>query len=118
MKNTTVTGRKRKVDYDEVLAYVAANPAMFQSEVAAHFGISQCRVSHICIAAGGKGTRRGRPVRAKDNLTDLENEWEAILHQHGLGMERGLRLNNERILYGYDPLMGSPTDASATFAAN
>jgi hypothetical protein len=116
MTTTTVKGRKRKVNYDEVVAYVAANPTLRQSEIAAHFTISQCRVSHICSAAGVQVIRKGRPIKSDPSLTTQQNEWEAILHAHGLGMERGLRLKGQRILYGYDPVMQRKSDASATSA--
>ena len=112
--STMPKGRKRKADYDEVVAYVAANPIMHQSEVATHFGISQCRVSHILAACGVQGIRRGRPLKAKPGQTSEQAQWETILHNAGLGMERGLRLHNQRILYGYDPLKQSHNDDSAT----
>jgi hypothetical protein len=111
---TTVPGRKRQIDHAAVLTYVAEHPTALQAEVATQFGISQCRVSQICLAAGVQGKRRGRPIKPKANLSPEENEWEAILHAHGLGMERGLRIRNQRILYGYDPLRQSTSDHSST----
>lgn len=113
MKKVT-KGRKRKTNYTEVVAYVAANQTMRQGEVAAHFGISQCRVSHILAACGVPRPRRGRPLKARPGQTSEQVKWETILHDAGLGMDRGLRLHNQRILYGFDPLKEGQTDTSAT----
>ncbi len=111
-------GRKRKADYDEVVAYAAANPSLYQAQVAAHFGISPCRVCHILTARGVRGVNRGRALKTKPGHTSEQAQWEAILHDAGLGMERGLRLHNQRILYGYDPLKQRNVDGSATRHSN
>ncbi len=112
--NQPAKSSTRKADYAEVVAYATANPTMYQVAVATHFGISQCRVSHILTAAGIHGINRGRAPQPKPGHTNEQNEWEAILHGYGLGMERGLRLHSQRIVYGMDPHRMSQSATSAT----
>jgi hypothetical protein len=107
-------GRKRTVKYERVVAYAAAHAELSQSDVATHFKITQSRVSYILRAAGVEQIHRGRPISQAPNQTDEQHHWEQILHNAGLGMERGLRLRNQRILYGYDPLRTTREDTSAT----
>ncbi len=113
-KEHSIRGRKRCVDHDAVVAYAKANPSMYQADIAAHFGTSQSRVSCILRSAGVGGIQRGRPLKRRPGQDDEQYRWEQILHEHGLGMERGGRLNNERLLYGYDPRLGRFGDSSAT----
>lgn len=77
---------------------------MLQSEIGLHFGLTQSRISHILRAAGHSRHKHGRPVLRKPNESELQHEWEKILSKSGLGMDRGLRINNKRILYGPNPL--------------
>jgi hypothetical protein len=110
----TIRGRKRTLSYEAVLAFATTNPTMLQSELAAHFEVSQSRISHILCKAGVHGVHVGRPLKQRSNQSTEEAKWEKVLHDAGLGMERGLRLKGQRILYGYDPLKESTQDGSAT----
>lgn len=107
-------GRKRKVNYEEVVSFAAEHPTMTQAEIAAHFSITQSRVSHILGASGVSTPRRGGPIQMKPSMTEDQFKWEKILHDCGLGMDRGLRVHNKRILYGYDTRKESLDDGSAT----
>jgi len=68
--------KKRKADYDKIIAFAKAHREMLQSEIAKHFGLSQCRISHILTAAGERRRRRGRTLKRKSGVTELQYEWE------------------------------------------
>ena len=110
----TKVGRKRKSNHGSVVAFAAANPGMRQSEIATRFGITQSRVSDILRAAGMKGVHRGRPLKPQAGQTTEAQQWENILHDACLGMDRGARIRGSRILYGYDHRKESFEDSSAT----
>jgi hypothetical protein len=110
----SIRGRKRKLSYEAILAFAAINPTMLQADIASHFATSQSRISHILREGGVNGIHTGRPLTPKPNQTAEEQKWEKILHDAGLGMDRGLRLHGERILYGYDTLKENQHDGSAT----
>ena len=107
-------GPRRKIDHQAVINFATANPTALQSEIAKHFGTTQSRVSAILRSNGIKGIARGHAPKPKPNLTDEQNQWERILHDAGLGMERGMRLNRKRILYGFDVRKEGLDDGSAT----
>jgi hypothetical protein len=107
-------GRKRTLDYQQILIFVAANPTMLHADIAARFKTTKRTICRILCGDGIVGLRRGRPIKLKPGQSDLEYEWEKSLHDAGLGMDRGLRLGSQRILYGYDPRKESPDDDSAT----
>jgi hypothetical protein len=109
-----VRGRKRKVQHDAVVKYAKLHPDMFQTDIAAYFGVTQALVSMILRKAGVSGGWIGRPLKRKSGETEEEHEWEKKLHDAGLGMERGTRINKQRVLYGYDPLKESREHESAT----
>jgi hypothetical protein len=113
-------GRPRSHNYAEIVAYVVKNPELSQSAIAKHFGLTQSQVSRILRISGVEvdpHQRRGRSVVRKSGQTDLEHKWESILHQAGLGMDRGLRLHGQRIYYGFDPKKTTYNDRSATLVA-
>ena len=107
-------GRKSKLNPDAVLKFAVSNPSMRQCEIAAHFGVSQSRVSHILREGGVLALHPGRPIKQRPEQTSEQYEWEKLLHEVGLGMDRGLRLHGKRILYGYDTAKEAPSDNSAT----
>jgi hypothetical protein len=111
-------GRKRKLSYEAVIAFAAANPTMIQAEIANAFATTQSRISHILREGGIHGVHSGRPLKQRPGQSDEEYKWEQILHDAGLGMDRGLRLQNQRILYGYDAAKAALDDSSATCNAN
>jgi len=86
-------GQKRTIDYDAVHTYAMANPTLSQGAIATHFGITQSQASKIMRSAGLHRVR-GRKPKGDD--------WEQRLHDAGLGMDRGLRVGNDRIFYGQD----------------
>jgi hypothetical protein len=86
-------GQKRTIDYDAVHTYAMANPTLTQDALAAHFGTSQSAISKALCQAGLHRVR-GRKPKGDD--------WEQRLHDAGLGMDRGLRVGNDRIFYGQD----------------
>src|SRR5258707_11727161 len=96
-------GKRPKVSHAIVAAYADKHPEMLQADIGRHFGLTQSRVSHILRAAGQRRRKHGRPVERKESQSQLEHDWEKVLHAAGLGMDRGLRINNIRILYGEDP---------------
>ena len=115
-----VKGRPRTHNYAEIVAYAAQNPELSQSALAKHFRITQSMVSRIMRVSGvevDQHQRRGRSIVRKPGQTDLEHEWETILHQAGLGMDRGLRIHGHRIWYGFDPIKATCNDRSATLVA-
>jgi hypothetical protein len=87
-------GQKRQIDYDAVLDYSTQHPTLSQGAIASHFGITQSQASKIMRSAGLHRVRGRKPKRATD--------WELILHNAGLSMDRGLRVGNDRIYYGQD----------------
>jgi hypothetical protein len=108
-------GRKRSISHQMVLVYAKKHPDSLQSEIGAHFGISQRSVSRILQQNGqNRGLYRGRPLERKRSQSEDEHYWEKKLHDAGLGMDRGLRLDNQRIFYGYDPAKEESGDESAT----
>ena len=107
-------GRTRTISHSAIVDFAKANPTMVQKEIAAMFATSQSRVSTILGAVGIRGIKRGAPLKPKAWQTSEESQWEKVLHDAGLGMERGLRLKGKRILYGFDPNKESFDDFSAT----
>lgn len=107
-------GCTREIDHKAVVAYAAANPTMFQVDIAAHFGISQGQVSRILRAAGIQGYQRGKALKQKPGQTSEEFAWEKILQNCGLGIERGMRIHGKRIIYGFDSLKETVDNSSAT----
>ena len=108
-------GRKRTIKHELVVKYALAHPTLYQSAIAKYFHTTQSRISHILREAGlNRRIYRGRPPSKKSNQTNDQYYWEKILHDLGLGMDAGLRLNNKRVLYGYDPLKESREDESIT----
>lgn len=97
-------GKKQKVKHSVIVRYAKRHPELHQKEIGLHFGITQSRVSAILRAAGEYRQKRGRPLVQKTTDSDLQHKWEQILHAAGLGMDRGLRINNQRIIYGPNPL--------------
>jgi hypothetical protein len=87
---------------------------MLQADIAAHFKTSQSRISAILRDGGVQSVRPGRPLKPRPEQSTEAQKWEKILHDAGLGMDRGLRLHGERILYGYDPIKEALGDGSAT----
>lgn len=115
-----VKGRPRSHNYTEIVAHAAKNPELSQSAIAKHFGVTQSMVSRIFRVSGVKvdqHQRRGRSLVRKPGQTELEHTWESILHQAGLGMDRGLRIHGQRIFYGFEPLKATCNDRSATLTA-
>jgi hypothetical protein len=108
--------RKRKVNHKAVVKYAQKHPEAVQVAIGKHFGITQGSVGRILRAAGQTNPHRGICRRSKPNPGEskLEFEWEQRLCGLGLGMDRGLRLNRGRILYGYDPAKEVQDDESAT----
>jgi hypothetical protein len=111
-------GRKRSVSYEAVIEYKQHHPDVFQSVIAKHFGLTQSTVGKILRAAGISGGYRGNRPKCKPGITDLQYQWEIILHDAGLGMDRGCKLNDQRIHYGYDPLRQEEDHSSATSDGN
>lgn len=106
-------GQRRKVSYKRVVTYTQRHPEARQLDIAEHFKVSQSRVSHILRTAGVSNCHRGK--RNGKGLNESEQEkWEKLLQNLGLGMDRGLRLDRKRILYGYDPLKQVCQDDSVT----
>jgi hypothetical protein len=98
-------GRKRTICHEKVLEYAKKHPELLEIEIGQVLGISQRSVSRILRQAGiDRSVPRGRSPVPKNNETDEQFYWEKRLHDLGLGMDRGLRINCQRILYGYDPL--------------
>jgi len=115
-----VKGRPRSHNYAEIVAYASKNPELPQSAVAKQFGLTQSAVSRILRVSGIEADphmRRGRSLLRKAGQTDMEHKWDSILHQAGLGMDRGLCLHGKRIFYGFDPLKATHNDRSATLTA-
>jgi hypothetical protein len=103
-----------KIDHAEVVRYAKQHRELYQWQVGQHFGVPQSRISHILRKANASNSkRRGRAPKKKGKVS-LVDHWEQVLHDWGLGMGRGLRLGNKRILYGYDPLLGTAADESVT----
>lgn len=98
-------GAKQKVKHAIVVAFAVANERLTQSEIAKHFGLDQSRVCRILRKAGIIREQRGRPLKQRSSQSDEQFRWEQILHDHGLGLDRGMRLNKKRILYGFNPLL-------------
>ena len=89
------TNGNRKVDYAEVLAYSNTNPLIYQKDIAKKFGLAQPTVSQILRSQGKKGIHRGWNFKKSP-----KNKWEQILHDYGLGMNRGLTIGGKSIFYG------------------
>jgi hypothetical protein len=111
-------GGTRKINHSDIVAFAGANPGMRQDEIASKFRVAQSRVSTILASAGVSGIRRGAPVKPKPGQSSEAYQWEKILHDAGLGMDRGLRIKNQRILYGYDHKKETFGDSSATISAS
>ncbi len=92
----------RKVAYEEIVTYVTEHPELTLTEIGQHFGLSQGSISRILRKVGqGRGHRGhgGRRPKRKPGMTDEQALWEQKLHDAGLGVDRGLRIHNKRILY-------------------
>lgn len=110
-------GRKRTVFYAEVIEYKRHHPALFQDDIARHFGITQSQVSKILRSGGVIGIHRGNPPKPQPGMSKEQHHWELVLHNEGLGMDRGLKLKGQRIHYGYDPRKEEEGHESATLPA-
>jgi hypothetical protein len=100
---------------EQVVIYTKEHPDTLQRDLALLFSLTQSRVSRIIRDAGlSKPWRSGRPNKRRDDQTNEQFKWETILHNAGLGMDRGMRINGNRIQYGYDPLLSKPEDRSIT----
>src|ERR1039458_1920309 len=86
-------GRKRSISYRRLCTYARKHPLLHQSQIAARFGISQGSVSRILrlggVTAGGPGKHHKNGVLKQHGRSDLEFKWELILHNAGLGLDRG-----------------------------
>jgi hypothetical protein len=111
-------GRKRTVIYAKVIEYKRHHPAAFQCDIAVHFGLTQSQVSKILRSGGVIGTYRGNLPKRQPGMSEAQFQWETILHKEGLGMDRGLKLNDQRIHYGYDPRKEEEGHESATLPGN
>jgi hypothetical protein len=60
------------------------------------------------------GLHRGAVPKQQPGQSTLEYEWELKLHNCGLGMERGSKINDKRIIYGEDPRKEENGDESVT----
>jgi hypothetical protein len=107
-------GKRQKVSHVVIVRFAKAHPEMLQCKIGTHFGLTQSRISHILRTAGHRRHKHGRSVVRKSNESELQHEWEKILSKAGLGMDRGLRINNKRIMYGEDPLKEEARDESVT----
>jgi hypothetical protein len=97
---------KRRVDHAAVVEYAKKHPEMLQDEIGEVFGLTQSHVSKILREGGASNPHRARGgavCRRKPGQTRLEYEWEVRLSREGLGMDRGLKIAEQRILYGEDP---------------
>jgi hypothetical protein len=99
------------------VAYVKEHADMPLTEVGKHFGLSQGSISRIVRAAGQGRGHRGRPLKRRHRETDEQAYWEQRLHDAGLGMDRGLRIRNKRIIYGYNPSVAADGMTLANEAA-
>lgn len=77
--------------------YAAANPLMLQGAIARHLGITQSQVSRILRLAGHRRVRGRKPSRSPTG-----SDWELILHNAGLGMDRGLTALGQPLCYGHN----------------
>jgi hypothetical protein len=111
-------GRKRTVVYEQVIEFKRHHPTAFQSDIAGHFGLTQSQVSKILRSGGVIGTHRGNLPQRRPGMSEAQHQWEIILHNEGLGMDRGLKLNDQRIHYGYDLRKEEESHASATLLGN
>jgi hypothetical protein len=104
-------GPKRSLSYRQVEAYARENPTLLQREIAKHFHSSQKTVSRILraagVSAGEKGEHHKNGKLKRRGLNAIQFQWETILHNCGLGLDRGI----SRLYYGRDYL---PRDTSAT----
>jgi hypothetical protein len=108
-------GRKRCINYEEVVRFTNTHPDLSMSDIATHFATTRGWVRHILTSAGvTRNIKRGRPIERTRSQTDEQFYWEQVLHRAGLGMDAGLRIHNKRILYGYDPALEVRCDRSAT----
>ena len=89
--------------------FVIDHPDMTYQEMADALGVKLNRLKHLpglpwrgqgCLAATHHAQNHagGPPPKHHKWMSDLEYEWEVILHKAGLGMERGRRDN---IVYGF-----------------
>lgn len=106
-------GRRPSVNHEKLVRYARLNPSLRQADIGVHFGLSQKQVSRIMRRAGIEGVKRAPYIR-KQGQTDEQFVWEKCLHDANLGMERGLRINNQRIYYAEDPRKEEIGDHSAT----
>jgi len=111
-------GRKRTVVYEQVIEFKLRHPTAFQGDIAVRFGLTQSQVSKILRSGGVIGTHRGNPPKLQPGMSEAQYQWETVLHNEGLGMDRGLKLNDQRIHYGYDPRKEEEGHASATLPVN
>ena len=109
-----IRGRKRKLCYKAIVTFALKHPTMLQEEIAKKYGTTQSQISGILQHGGIQGIRRGRPLTPRSCQSSEKQVWEKVLHDCGLGTDRGLRLGAKRILYGYDVQKESLEDDSAT----
>jgi hypothetical protein len=108
-------GRKRIINYQKVVRFAKKHPDMLQKDIGKKFGLTQSQVSSVLRQAKeSRRLYRGRVPYRKENQNEDQAYWEKKLHHAGLGMDRGLRINNQRVLYGYDPAKEKKSDTSAT----
>lgn len=99
---------KRRVDHKAVAEFKRKHPEMSQKALGKHFGLTQSQVSKILRAEGvdtnqhhgGFNGSHPKALKCKPGMTEEQFLWEKRLSELGLGMDRGLRINNKRILYG------------------
>jgi len=91
---------KRRIDHEQVAEFKRQHPEMKQSEIGDRIGLSQKQVSRILCEAGIECRKGCTTYYRKSGQTDEEFYWEKRLVQLNLGMERGTKINDRRILYG------------------
>ena len=106
--------RGPSLNHEAILKYSSEHPELIQREIALNLGISQKTVSRVLVAAGVHSGGHGAPVARAPRMTDEEFKWERILHNQNLGMERGSRVNGQRIYYGHTYGLYGPPQESAT----
>jgi hypothetical protein len=108
--------RKRKVNHAAVVRYAWKHSEMSSTDIARHFQLSGRHVRAILQAAGEQsgGHAAGRPPVRKSGQTEEQLYWESLLVKANLGMDRGARIENQRIFYGFDTLKETVTNESVS----
>jgi hypothetical protein len=95
--------KRRTVAHWMVVRYTRKHPDKTHGEIAVHFHLSRRYVSTILARAGvDSGGHAGRPLKPSRNESELQFYWENVRHKAGLGMDRGLRINGQRIFLSLD----------------